>query len=123
MPLVDHDPKKVARALRNLREKVCAYFGKPGHRCDCKFGADEKLRTMSERGSGCPELLAAASLLEAMTAEEHRRLCKRVITLQRDAVRAREAAAKTLSGPAPTAAPAGGSTARAPRRARARRSA
>lgn len=69
------DKDDLARVLRWLREQVCAYRGEPGHACDCKFGATEQsVGRRSEKGSGCPELLDAADLLEAMTVPEESRI-------------------------------------------------
>jgi hypothetical protein len=71
--------KALVAVLRATREKVCAYMGKPGHSCDCKFGATaETIGRRSENGSGCPELLTAASVLEAMTPTEFARVTKRM---------------------------------------------
>ena len=84
------DKDDLARVLCWLREKVCAYRGKPGHACDCKFGATEQsVGRMSEKGSGCPELLDAADLLAAMTPAEEKRIRARI-------ARARRSAAKSL---------------------------
>lgn len=81
----------LAAALRFIREKVCAYRGKPGHRCDCKYGVTaESACRHSERGSGCPELLSAADLLEAMTPAEEKRILARIRRHVRSIVEARE---------------------------------
>lgn len=75
--------EEIVKALWAVRERVCAYVGKPGHRCDCKYGVldveHKDLKMVSgEDGSGCPEVLTAIERLESLTPAEAARLEKRV---------------------------------------------
>jgi hypothetical protein len=68
----------LVNSLKKIRKKLCAYIGSP---CDCKFITDEtddnQVCGRSENGSGCPEVLYAAALINAMTPAELRKICKR----------------------------------------------
>jgi hypothetical protein len=89
--MIERSKGDLAAVLRFIRERVCAYSGKPGHRCDCKYGATaESVGRRSESGSGCPELLAAADILEALTPAEEKRVLARIRRHVRSIVEARE---------------------------------
>lgn len=62
--------QKLVAGLRGLGGRVCGY-GNPA-RCDCKFGPGD-----GPEQTGRPEAAMAAALVEAMTPDEFRRICKR----------------------------------------------
>lgn len=66
-------------SLGRIRKKLCAYRG---DFCDCKFmtneDKDSDICRWSENGSGCPEILYAMRLIEAMTPAELHKIGKRV---------------------------------------------
>jgi hypothetical protein len=66
--------ESIVRGLLNLRRQVCGY-GAIGP-CDCKYGVREKAHPASEQ-SGCPEVLAAATILSVMTDDEYLEFAKR----------------------------------------------
>lgn len=72
-------PKKndLIKSLCKLSANLCSYIKKP---CDCKFinlNVNQNIATGSESGSGCPETLVVAMLLNHMTDQEFNSLCKK----------------------------------------------
>ena len=73
---------KLVKALGNLQASHCCYTvpgGEKSDRCDCKFGADERLNGIEggENGNGCPELGQAMLMIKALTHPQFDRLAKR----------------------------------------------
>jgi len=66
--------ESVVRGLLNLRCQLCGY-GAHGA-CDCKYGVRDKAHPTSEQ-NGCPEALAAATILSTMTDAEYLEFAKR----------------------------------------------
>lgn len=66
--------EKLVRGLLNLRCQSCGY-GARGM-CDCKYGIGPVQKPAAEE-NGCPEVLAAATILAVMTDEEFLELAKR----------------------------------------------
>lgn len=69
------DHEELIAGLKRLGASICHYCY-PGRewpvRCDCKYGA-----SLTGEQSGCPEINLAATLIDAMTPTEFRRLAKR----------------------------------------------
>ena len=73
------EKEKLVEGLKNVRKRLCAYYGDRG--CDCKFGATKDAKWGSETGSGCPEVSQAYKLIEAMTQDEFNEISHRGKTL------------------------------------------
>jgi hypothetical protein len=76
---------KLVRNLCRLAAHHCSYSKQP---CDCKYINDTaSIATMSEQGSGCPEITMAAMLLSQLSAEQFATLAKQAgVTLDEDGV-------------------------------------
>jgi len=55
----------------------CGVCGYSGDRCDCKFGANERIFYDGEV-TGCPEIISAKRIIEAMTDREFGLVLKRI---------------------------------------------
>lgn len=58
--------------------------------CDCKYGANRLQLGKSEQGNGCPEMRDAVGILNEMTGREYQMIARRIVTKQRQKVRAME---------------------------------
>lgn len=69
---------KLIANLNKVGAKLCSYTTSEQvvARCDCKYGA-ANVGMMTEDGSGCPEVRAAASLLSMLSSEEYTALAQR----------------------------------------------
>lgn len=76
--------EEIARALRLIGAEHCVYAGgwdKAHPFCDCKYGYMGDHRGEQ---SGCPEIRAAVSVIEAMSDDEWANIARRTGTLSSD---------------------------------------
>ena len=74
--------KELIKNIKRMRERLCAY---KGNICDCKYIKDSSkhICSMSEDGSGCPELRTVIYLLSNLKNEDYLNLMKNPENLKR----------------------------------------
>jgi hypothetical protein len=67
---------QLVRSLCRLAAHHCSYSKQP---CDCKYIQEDttNIASMSEEGSGCPELTVAAMLISQLSTIQYEDLCKK----------------------------------------------
>lgn len=68
---------KLVDNLCRISAELCSYTNIP---CDCKYikESDEKICSLHEEGSGCPETMLAALIIDNLYVEEFNQIIERI---------------------------------------------